>query len=82
VLRPDGSLLPDASLSASNRQPKAAEFVALTGDKLTLLFAFPVFDPPITASDKTLVFTMNLTGITINAKFEPKKMICRGRLNL
>src|SRR5450432_1821026 len=68
VLRPDGSMLPGASLSARNRQPNAAEFVALTGDKLTLLLAFPVFDPPITALDKTIVFTMNLTGIEIDAK--------------
>jgi hypothetical protein len=82
VLRPHGPLLPNASLSARNRQPKAAEFVALTGDKLTVLLAFPVFDPPITASDKTIVFRMNLTGITLDAKFEPEKMICRGRLDL
>ncbi|HZL56027.1 MAG TPA: hypothetical protein VFC21_03035 [Bryobacteraceae bacterium] len=79
VLRPNGSLLPNASLSARNRQPKAAEFVALTADKSTLLLAFPVFDSPITDSDKTVVFTMNFTGITISAKFEPKKMTCRDR---
>ena len=34
------------------------------------------------ASDKTIVFKMNLRGITIEGKFEPKKMTCRGRLEL
>jgi hypothetical protein len=82
VLRPDGYWLPHASLYEVDGQSKVAEFVALTGDKLTLLLAFPVFDPPITASDKTIVFTMNLTGITMEAKFEPKKMVYRGRLTL
>ena len=82
VLRPDVYWLPHASLYELDGQSRVAELVALTGDKLTLLLAFPVFDPPITASDKTIVFTMNLTGITMEAKFEPKKMVCRGRLNL
>ena len=82
VLRPDAYWMPYASLYELNNQSRAADFVALTADHLILLLAFPVFDPPVTASGKTIVFTMNLTGIRMEAKFEPKKMTYRGRLNL
>jgi len=76
------ALLPNATLSEGKHQPKPAEFVALTGDKLTLLFAFPVSEPSIGATRKAIVFTMNLNGIRLMAKFEPKEMICRGLLAL
>jgi hypothetical protein len=81
VLRPDGSALPDASMSR-NGETKPVVLVALTADKTTHLLAFPVFDPPITASDKNVLFRMNLSGIRLQAKFEPNKMSCGGRLDL
>ncbi len=81
VLKQRGALSPEASLSAGKHRLQA-EFVALTGDESTLLLAFPLFHPEITASDKSIVFAMKLTGIKLAAKFEPKKMICRGRLML
>jgi hypothetical protein len=78
----NGAPLPTAELSAGRHRLERSEFVALTSDKLTLLFAFPKGNPLIKASDKTVSFTMKLSGITIKTKFVPKDMVYRGQLAL
>jgi hypothetical protein len=82
ILSNSSTPLPAAVLSARKDPPEQAEFVALTSDKLTLLFAFPKRNPEIKASDKALAFRMDLSGIRIQARFDPKKMIYRGQLAL
>jgi hypothetical protein len=74
--------LPAAELSARRRPPEQAEFAALTSDKLSFLFGFPKRNPVIKASDKALSFRMDLSGIRIKARFDPKEMIYRGQLAL
>jgi hypothetical protein len=78
----NGMPLPNAELSAGKHRPERAEFVALTSDKLTLLFAFPKGNPVIKASGKTVLFTMKLSGITIATRFVPQEMVYRGQLAL
>ena len=82
ILSNGSTPLPAAVLSARTGPPERAEFVALTGDKRTLLFAFPKRNPAIKARDKALSFRLDLSGIRIQAKFEPKRMIDRGHLAL
>jgi hypothetical protein len=82
ILSNGSTPLPGAVLSARKGPPQQAEFVALTSDKLTLLFAFPKRTPAIKASDKALSFRMDLSGIRIKARFDPKEMIYRGQLAL
>jgi hypothetical protein len=78
----NGTPLPTAVLSMQRRPPEPAEFVALTSAKVALLFAFPKRNPVIAATDKTLSFTMNLSGIKIKTTFDPEKMVYRGLLEL
>ena len=82
VLSNASTPLPTAVLSARKGPPEKAEFVALTSDKRTLLFGFPERNPVIKASDKALTFRMDLSGIRIQARFDPKEMIYRGQLAL
>jgi hypothetical protein len=82
ILSNGSTPLPAAVLSARKRPPEQAEFVALISDKLTLLFGFPKRNPVIKASDKALSFSMDLSGIRIKARFDPKEMIYRGQLAL
>jgi len=77
-----GTPLPTAELSAGKHRPQKAEFVALTSDKLTLLFAFPNSNPAIKASDRTASFKMNLSGIAITTRFVLQEMVYRGQLAL
>jgi hypothetical protein len=73
---------PAAVLSVGSHPPQQAEFVALTSDNQTLLFAFPKPTPAIQASDKSVSFAMNLSGIRIKVGFVPREMIYRGELAL
>jgi hypothetical protein len=77
-----GMPLPTAELSAGKHRPQRADFVALTSDNLTLLFAFPIGNPVIKVSDKTASFKMNLNGITITTRFVLHEMVYRGQLAL
>jgi hypothetical protein len=77
-----GTPLPTAELSAGKHRPEKAEFVALTSDRLCLLFAFPKGNPDIKPKDKAFAFRMNLNGIRIHARFDPKEMVYRGQLAL
>lgn len=66
------------ALPKNNRLP--AEFVALTDDKRTLLFAFPASVRPFQIHDKAITFEMQFSGIILKTPFEPKKMMAHGSL--
>lgn len=73
-------LLPSATLALPKRSRLPAEFVALTDDKRTLLFAFPASVKPIQIHDKAIAFEMQFNGIILKTPFEPKKMTVHGSL--
>jgi hypothetical protein len=68
-----------AQLIVRKRPPHQADFIALTSDKRTLLFAFPKASVSVKSTDKAIGFNMSLKGIVIKTQFDPREMVYHGR---
>jgi hypothetical protein len=71
-----------ADLYEGKHNTESAEFVAMTKDRMTVLFGFPTSGSIGFKHRKPISFVLLLSGVVLKAKFEPAKMIYQDRLSV